>query len=266
MVTATTATPTDVVSIVPPADNTLKVVPNGSGKIVQMKGVYTGYETDYAIYYAGLDKVEVNTREGYVDLLRGIRSRKIDLDKLCSSLRNSAFSHSTLVNLDGRFEDGSAYSGKRMQFENYALIVTEYNGRREICFCAPNAGAGFVYDIRERIAAEAPEFPLTVKESSDSTPKKITKEAWGLDYDVYYVGIDSASVTIDGKTMDLITAVDTGMLTFEQLLADAAQQAENGLIKEILYKDGGTKAYCFDGYTVRKYHTIAGDRSLRIEG
>ncbi len=225
----------------------------------------TAEETDYIIYYAGVDSVQVQTSDGYKDLIEAVHSEQIDVSTLRSELVDLAREsdrQGAVEFHDGVLTDHTAYTETRIRFDDYAVTYTGYQGRREMFVCAPNAGGGLVQDIKSRIAEEAAKYLLTVKKSEETKLTKVTRAEWDLDYDVYYYGIDSATVTVDGNSMDLIEAISRDKLSFDQLLEDA--QAQGDRIYHTMYSDGGSKLYRYKDYAILKMNTIDGDRTLYI--
>ncbi len=227
----------------------------------------TAKKTDYIMYFVDVDSVQVKTDEGYQDIPDAVDSGKVDMNTLRSKLMDIAQENGSQAQVifgDGLL-DGTAYTQTTMRFADFTVTFTGHQSRREVFFSPPNTG-GFTQGVEERIAEESPKYPLAVVKNDDPMARKITKAAWKLDYDVYYSGIDRATVTVDGKSMDLIQAIDSGALTFDELVADAARLEKNALIFTETIKDGGSKRYHFNGYTILKKHQMNGDRSLYIIG
>ncbi len=104
--------------------------------------------------------------------------------------------------------------------------------------------------------------------------------AMNADYALYYYGLDEVNVFVDGKEMPLETALRMGMITLDGIVAKAnndvkvseeieLQSGEIQTFREVLptsimYKDGGTIEYHYNGYTIIKMHTLDGNRDLYI--
>ena len=189
--------------------------------------------TDNIIYYVGIDKVMVSTTYGFRELMsEAANSLSFSFADLLNNLTADAKEKKTCTVLDGRLSAGSSYSEKKLSFDNFCVIIVNCQNRQEVYFCAPNVDGEFSSGMPERIAEESPKYPLSVVANDDPMPYKITKSSWKLGYDVYYTGIDRVTVTVNGMTMDLIKAVDSGLLTFDELVADAARLCEKGLIRD----------------------------------
>ncbi len=78
-------------------------------------------------------------------------------------------------------------------------------------------------------------------------------------YNVYiYNG--KVDIVIDKTTYSLDEALKGNKITMEEIIAKANQDIKN----PIMYKDGGTKEYHYDDYTIIKFHTIDGNRDVYI--
>ena len=83
------------------------------------------------------------------------------------------------------------------------------------------------------------------------------------EYDVYvYDG--SVNIRIDGKDYSLKEALLENKITMEEIIVKANQDEKDGKIKAEMYKDGGSKEYHYDNYTIIKCHTIDGNRDVYI--
>lgn len=223
----------------------------------------TAMETDYIIYYGDVDSVQVKTTEGYEDLFDALRTDRVDMDSFRSELQNLAqegYPQTKVICGDG-ISDGAPYTETRIMFPDFTVTFTGYQDRREVLFSSPR-GAGFSQSVKERIAAECANYPLTIKKSASATVTKVTRPEWDLGYDVCYYNIDSASVMLDGKAVDLLDAVSQGKISFEQLLEDADSLGD--WIYNTEYRDGGSVLYRFDKYAILKRHTLKGDETLYI--
>ncbi len=225
----------------------------------------TAAETDYIIYFDNVDSVKVKTADGYQDLLTAVHNGAVDMDELRSDLMIFAQENDVpILCMDGRLDD-APYARTIMRFTDFTVTFTghftEHQTRREVFFSPPN-NSGLTKNIQQRIAEETAKFPLTVQKSAADTLTKVTRPEWDLPYDVYYYNIDSASVMLDGKAVDLLDAVSQGDLTFEQLVADA--DALDDCIYNTMYKDGGSMLYRFDDYAILKRNTLNGNKTLYI--
>lgn len=221
----------------------------------------TAMETDYVMYFVDVDSVKVKTDKGYQDLLSAVQSGKVDMNALRSELVAFAReSGSPVICADGLL-DGTAYTQTTIRFADSTVTFTGYQSRREVFFSPPNSG-GFTQNVKERIAEESAKFPLTVKKSASATLTQVTRPEWDLTYDVCYYNIDSASVMLDGKAVDLLDAISQGRLTFEQLIKDADSLGD--WIYNAEYKDGGSMLYRYEDYAILKLNKINGDKTLYI--
>ena len=241
----------------------ITVAKNKRGKPTRVSTWRTAMETDYIVYFVDVDSVKVKIDAGYREILDAIHGELLDIDTLRSELMaiaQESGSQAQVIFGDGLL-DSTAYTQTTMRFEDFTVTFTGHQSRREVFFSPPNSG-GFTQNVQERIAEESAKFPLTVKKSASVTVTKVTRPEWNLAYDVCYYNIDSASVMIDGKAIDLLDAVSQGRLTFDQLITDADSLGD--WIYSAEYKDGGSKLYCFDEYAILKMNKINGDKTLYI--
>lgn len=83
------------------------------------------------------------------------------------------------------------------------------------------------------------------------------------DYTIY--GHDgSVNIRINGTDYSLKEALIENKITMEEIIAKANQDEKDGKIKAEMYKDGGSKEYHYDNYTIIKCHTIDGNRDVYI--
>lgn len=112
------------------------------------------------------------------------------------------------------------------------------------------------------------EFELSVVPSENNEKIKIlnNSEIQGedFDYDLYYYGLDEVNITSDNRTMSLYDALVSGRITLDGIIAKANEDVRNGVIEELVYRDGGSQAYRYDGYTIIKCHTADGNRDVYI--
>lgn len=84
------------------------------------------------------------------------------------------------------------------------------------------------------------------------------------DTNLYYYGLDKVMITIKGFTTTLEVALEKGRITLDGIVAACNQDVLDGVIEELVYKDGGTQAYKYPEYTIIKYHTLDGNRDVYI--
>ncbi len=116
------------------------------------------------------------------------------------------------------------------------------------------------------------EWKLKVTPSNETTRKKIiTKQQphdstsdWHRQYNLYYYNLDGLGIEVDGKNMSLEKAINQGMITMSAIIAKANQDVSDGIIDELVYKDGGSQVYKYPDYTIVKYHTLDGNDDMYI--
>lgn len=92
-----------------------------------------------------------------------------------------------------------------------------------ICF-----GIGFLLG-RSSSQSQENTLCLTVTEDMDAGFREITSDELGGNFDcISYVDIATVSISLDGKTMLLEDSIRDGLVTVEQLIAQAKEDARNG--------------------------------------
>ena len=108
-------------------------------------------------------------------------------------------------------------------------------------------------------------YLLEVQKSENIEKKKITVD--GLqnkyDYDIYYYGIDSATIEIDNQKIDLIEALKNDKVTMEKIIEQAEKDSKS-VITSDMYKEGGSMIYFYNSYTIIKRNSLNGDRDVYI--
>ncbi len=84
------------------------------------------------------------------------------------------------------------------------------------------------------------------------------------DTNLYYYGVDKVMITIKGFTMPLETALENGRITLDGIIANCNQDVSDGILEELVYRDGGSQVYKYPDYTIIKYHTLDGNRDVYI--
>ncbi len=101
-------------------------------------------------------------------------------------------------------------------------------------------------------------YLLDIKTSNKKGKTKITQDILKekYNYDIYYYGIESCNIEIDGKKIDLIEALKTDKVTMEDIINQAEKDSKSGIIGNDVYKDGGSKIYFYNKYTIIKCNSI----------
>ena len=118
------------------------------------------------------------------------------------------------------------------------------------------------------------EWEMKVVSSNEHTTKKIydkaqphdsdTESHWYRQYNLYYHGLEDVIITVDGEQHSLAHAMKLGKITMSAILAKANQDVSDGIIDELVYKDGGSHVYKYPDYTIVKYHTLDGNDDMYI--
>lgn len=91
-----------------------------------------------------------------------------------------------------------------------------------------------------------------------------TESHWYRQYNLYYHGLEDVIITVDGEQHSLAHALKRGKITMSAILAKANQDVSDGVIDELVYKDGGSQVYKYPDYTIVKYHTLDGNDDMYI--
>ena len=84
------------------------------------------------------------------------------------------------------------------------------------------------------------------------------------DFNIYTYGGD-VSFTFDTDMVYIFeTALEEDVVTVENILNQAREDAKYGICKEGYYSDGGSTEYLYDDYTILKFDTLDGRKDLVI--
>lgn len=108
---------------------------------------------------------------------------------------------------------------------------------------------------------------LEIRQNGKKEIEKITIDELDkkYNYDIYYYGLSSVNVKIDGENIDLKEALKTEKTTMEQIIEQSEKDMQVGIISGNIIKDGGTKIYYYDTYTIIKRHSISVNKGEYIE-
>ena len=112
----------------------------------------------------------------------------------------------------------------------------------------------------------ADEFELKVNELIETTDNKLYKilgkeENETYDYDIYCYNVN-VEVEIDRNLLSLREALLNNKISMNEILEKANKDLSEGKIIVANYKDGGSRLYKYDDYTILKCHTIDGNRNV----
>ncbi len=116
------------------------------------------------------------------------------------------------------------------------------------------------------------DWELVVIESYKPTKEKIISKSqphdsdlgWYKQYNLYYYGAEDVKIRVDGNYMPLEDAIKQGKISMSAIISKANQDTRDGIIPELIYKDGGSQVYKYPYYTIVKYHTIDGNDDMYI--
>lgn len=105
------------------------------------------------------------------------------------------------------------------------------------------------------------DFKLTFNSKPGNVKKQIVDKKTSKQYDYnVYVWNGDVKITIENKTYTLEEALDNDSITVEEIIA----KAEKDIKKPLVYRDGGSKEYHYDDYTIIKLNTLDGNKDVYI--
>lgn len=102
------------------------------------------------------------------------------------------------------------------------------------------------------------DYELTVERSKSSGVTWMTNEQFynKNGFHAYLYCLDKAYITLDGKQMYIGDALNSGKMSVDRLIEKANNDANCGIIKRDMLKDGGTMFYWYDDYTIIKRNAL----------
>ena len=109
-------------------------------------------------------------------------------------------------------------------------------------------------------------YLLDIKKSEKAMKRKITIDELNkkYDYDIYYYGVESCTIDLNNKIIDLKNALIENKVTMEQVIEQAENDVKNDIITSDIYYDGGSKIYHYDTYAIIKNNKTDGNRDVYI--
>lgn len=112
------------------------------------------------------------------------------------------------------------------------------------------------------------EYELTVTTAKDMPAIRLDNEEFfennGYHVYSYFVDTYTAYITIGRNNILIEEALISGRMSVDKLLQKAENDAKHGKAKMEMLKDGGTKFYWYDNYTIIKRNTTDGNKDLII--
>lgn len=110
------------------------------------------------------------------------------------------------------------------------------------------------------------DYELTVERSKTSGVTWMTDVTFYKKngFHAYLYCLDKAYVTLGSKSIYIGDALNSEKLYVDTLLKKAEEDVKNSKAKTDMLKDGGTKFYWYDGYTIIKRNTVDGNKDLII--
>lgn len=107
------------------------------------------------------------------------------------------------------------------------------------------------------------EVKPTISEKKEIT-KSVIVDKIDYSYTINYYGIKKAIINLNNEKLDLADSLAEGKITLEELLEDLKKTNELNDGGTLIYKDGGTKKYLTDNYTIIKCNTLEGNKDIYI--
>ena len=112
------------------------------------------------------------------------------------------------------------------------------------------------------------DYELTVMLTKDEMVSRIDSDKFyeknGYHVYLYFVDSKTAQIIINDNSISVSKVLNTGVMSVDKLLQKAEKDVKNDEARLILLKDGGTKIYVYDRYTIIKRNTIEGNKDLII--
>lgn len=184
-------------------------------------------------------------------------------------------------------DDIHTFIGTILECENNSMIVRPNEGEEELsssdkfrieyvddfnsCNVGKNVKITYKGLINESYPAQIgtikievlpePEFKLTFNSKPGNVKKQVVDKKTSKQYDYnVYVWNGDVKITIDNKTYTLEEALDKEKITVEEIIA----KAEKDIKKPLVYRDGGSKEYHYEDYTIIKLNTLDGNKDVYI--
>ncbi len=94
--------------------------------------------------------------------------------------------------------------------------------------------------------------------------KEYATSMLSYEYMVYSYGLDQVYINLGTGLTPLSMALRDNLITMEDIIEKCDRDVEKGIIPDILYKDGGSRVYKYDDYTIVKYNTLDGNKDIYI--
>ena len=111
-------------------------------------------------------------------------------------------------------------------------------------------------------------YELMVTLTKDEMVSRIDNEEFfkknGYHVYLYFIVSDTARITIGGKNLPIGEAINSGVMSINKLLQKAEEDVKFDRARMELLKDGGTKIYKYNAYTIIKRNTTDGNKDLII--
>lgn len=94
--------------------------------------------------------------------------------------------------------------------------------------------------------------------------KEYNKSMLSYEYMVYSYGLDKIYISLGTGLTPLSKALRDNLITMEDIIEKCERDAEQGIITDLMYKDGGSKEYIYKDFKIIKYNTLSGNKDIYI--
>ncbi len=112
------------------------------------------------------------------------------------------------------------------------------------------------------------DYELMVTLTKDEMVSRIDNDKFyennGYHVYLYFVVSNTAQITIGSKNLQIGEALNSGIMSVDKLLQKAERDVKYGKARMEMLKDGGTKIYAYNEYTIIKRNTTDGNKDLII--
>ncbi len=210
---------------------------------------------DYKVYYFGVSRVEVTVGDETMDLVAAVKNGRLTLEQLVEDAKSLPAKQQVM------YKDGGSVLYK---FGEYRILkMNKLNGDRSLFIGTSDLNptdAAAYRDARRDL----------LKVSYDSSEKRLVSDdalTAVTPYRIYYDGIKSVQVQVDGQYVDLLEALKTKRVELSQLLSELSDLARlDG--NQVVFGDGtdesgkpiSSQQRIFPYYTVRSFYSEAEKR------
>lgn len=107
------------------------------------------------------------------------------------------------------------------------------------------------------------EITPQIKEKKEIT-KSVIVDKIDSSYTINYSGIKKATIKLNNEKLDLAESLAEGKITLDKIIEELKKYDELNDGGTEIYRDGGTKKYLTEDYTIIKCNTLDGNKDIYI--